>query len=678
MMTGQPANTLGHADTLYVAQLLHKGEALAKHNGSAALKKFEEAMGVAEQLNYSSGAAKAALQAGIIYTQQRSYIQAVNLLEKAKEYYAKLKDDYHLAQALKKLGDVYAARSYFRQSSDCYREAAPLLRATGQQAVLSECIDGMGSIAASVGRYKNATVYFNRSLAIKQKLNDRQGIVTTTERLAVAYMNGKQYDSALYFLEAVKLLAPGDPYLQSTVLSNQSIIYCFLKKNKQAAEMLALADKTLPAENNTDEKIKLVIARAVYSMATDDKARTKKFFDSAGSLMTGSRNPELTVAGFDYLAEMSTLKDDYKTAYHMLRQGEVFKDLYRTSNIDRMKAVVENAAELGLKEKEIQYLNLVARLKAAQISRDELQRMALLRENILKDSSLAGQQLLMEALQTETELRGRQLQNEKELSQSLSRENMLKQKMLTDEQHNRNRLWAVLSVISLLGAVIFFQYRKQRRKNAIINRQSAELEVLNKEIHHRVKNNLQVISSMLDLQSQSLKDPHATAIIKEGIQRVQSMAFIHQNLYQGSEANAVNMTEYIRMLSNHLFQTYNIREGKIRMHTDIQELKLHTDTAIPLGMILNELISNALKYAFRGREEGSIRVVMKLREQELLLQVKDNGVGLPATFDLQQANTFGYDVIKAFARKMKARMNIDGSNGTDVQIIISKFKTVQS
>jgi two-component sensor histidine kinase len=135
------------------------------------------------------------------------------------------------------------------------------------------------------------------------------------------------------------------------------------------------------------------------------------------------------------------------------------------------------------------------------------------------------------------------------------------------------------------------------------------------------------------------------------------------------------MNEYIKMLSNHLFQTYNIRTDKIHLHTQIENLNLHTDTAIPLGMILNELISNSLKYAFKGKENGDIWVTMKKTDNELLLQVKDNGVGLPAGFNPDNTSSFGYEIIKAFSQKMKARMNIDGSNGADVQIIISKFKT---
>ena len=182
---------------------------------------------------------------------------------------------------------------------------------------------------------------------------------------------------------------------------------------------------------------------------------------------------------------------------------------------------------------------------------------------------------------------------------------------------------------------------------------------------------------MLDLQSQSLNDDKATTIIKEGIQRVQSMAFIHQNLYQGNTVNSVNMNEYIQMLSNHLFQTYNIRKDRIHLHTQIENLNLHTDTAIPLGMILNELISNSLKYAFTNKSGGDIWVIMKKNNSELLLQVRDNGGGLPASFDPDSTTSFGYEIIKAFLQKMKARMNIERTDGTDVQIIISKFKTTR-
>jgi two-component system, sensor histidine kinase PdtaS len=438
---------------------------------------------------------------------------------------------------------------------------------------------------------------------------------------------------------------------------------------------MAYAEKRVDELNVPKLRVKLLAAITSYYISQKDMVMMEKYFDSTATLINESRSVEMAASGLQLLADMSSQTGDYKLAYRMMRSMNTYKDIFRTEHMDRIGAEIRNAAEADLREKQIEYLNLLNKLKEEKLSKEELQRIALLRENILKDSSLANQQLLMSAMQTESVLRNQQLEKEKELRLALSRENELKQQMLTGERKSKKLLWAGLGAMTLLGAIIFLQNRRQQKKNQIIRKQSAELEVLNKEIHHRVKNNLQVISSMLDLQSQSLQDEKAAAIIREGIQRVQSMAFIHQNLYQGNAVNSVNMQEYIRMLTTHLFQTYNIRTDKIQLHTHIEDPGLHTDTAIPLGMILNELISNALKYAFAGREKGDIWINMKKMEQGLYLEVKDNGVGLPPGFDPDTTSTFGYEIIKAFAQKMKARMHINRENGTAVQLIITKFKT---
>jgi two-component sensor histidine kinase len=474
----------------------------------------------------------------------------------------------------------------------------------------------------------------------------------------------------------VQRLAKDDAETQTDAMIDELIILSFQGKLNEAATAKTTAEKMVTQQNNPSNKIKLLVATSNYYLAQKDKEMYQKYFDSAAALISGARSAELAVAGLSQLAEMSSQNEDYTTAYRMIKMMDRYKDIFRNENMERISAEIKNTAEASLKEKEIEYLNRENNLKAEKLNKETLLRLALLRQNLLIDSSLQQQQLLTAAKEIESNLRNEKLTKEKELSQALSRENDLKQQRLNAERKNKRLLWFGIGTLALLGSIIYIQYRKQLNKNAIINKQSGELQVLNKEIHHRVKNNLQVISSMLDLQSQSLHDPKATEIIKEGIQRVQSMAFIHQNLYQGNAVNSVNMNEYIKMLSNHLFQTYNIRPYKIHLHAQIEDFNLHTDTAIPLGMILNELISNSLKYAFKGKEKGDIWITMKKNNNELLLQVKDNGVGLPAEFNTDNTSSFGYEIIKAFAQKLKARMNIDGSSGTEVQLIISKFKTV--
>ncbi len=676
LATGQlKAPVVRYEDSLLVKQYLIRGKEISEKNTTVAFSWVNKALAVSESINYSAGIASSETELGLLYFRTKGYKEALTHLEKAKPLLLNLNDEISLGIVHKTMGDIYAAQSYFRQSFDNYREATQLLRKTGQLKLLNECQDAMGNIALDFGQARGAINHFRRSLAVKTSLNDEKGIVATNAKLSRIYFSLKQYDSSLYFAREVRRLAKNDTETSADAAIDELVNLSFLGKLEEAEAVKKQAEELVAQQNNPANKMKLLAATSNYFIAMKDKENSEKYFDSAAAMIEKFRSPELAITGLNMLTEMSSQHEDYKTAYRMAKLMDRYKDIFRNENMERISAEIKNTADASLKEKEIEYLNLANKLKEQELSKEELNRMALLRENILKDSSLASQRLLMAALKTESILRNDQLAREKELSLSLSRENELKQKLLNDERRNKNMLWLGLAAVTILGGIIFYQFKKQQKKSQIINRQSAELEVLNKEIHHRVKNNLQVISSMLDLQSQSLNDERAAAIIKEGIQRVQSMAFIHQNLYQGNAVNSVNMNEYIKMLSTHLFQTYNIRTDKIQLHTQIEDLNLHTDTAIPLGMILNELISNALKYAFKGKETGDIWVTMRRNDNGLLLQVKDNGTGLDKDFDPGTSNSFGYEIIKAFCQKMKARLQVDGHSGTDVQVHIPKFKT---
>lgn len=155
----------------------------------------------------------------------------------------------------------------------------------------------------------------------------------------------------------------------------------------------------------------------------------------------------------------------------------------------------------------------------------------------------------------------------RQLNNSLLRENeILKQQQLLNDDRKRSRLlWTGISLLTMAGAVIFYQYRRQFNKNSIIEKQREDLEILNREIHHRVKNNWQVISSLLDLQSEATDDTRTAEKFQEGSQRVQSMAYIHQNLYQGESIDTIDIQQYVRMLTNNLMQSYNADADKITL-----------------------------------------------------------------------------------------------------------------
>lgn len=255
----------------------------------------------------------------------------------------------------------------------------------------------------------------------------------------------------------------------------------------------------------------------------------------------------------------------------------------------------------------------------------------------------------------------------------LSTENELQEARLSRQ---RLMLWgggAILLIVSFLLFAIYRLYRKVADQNEVIAVALEEKNVLLKEIHHRVKNNLQVVSSLLNLQSYKITDETALQAIKEGRTRVQSMSLIHQTLYRKDNLTGVNINDYLDKLCQSLFETYNITTDQISLKTDIDSLMLDVDSVVPLGLIINELITNSLKYAFPGERQGKIDIKIEETAAGLLLMVADNGIGIPDIEKVQNGDSFGYDLINAFKHKLEADLEIDNEEGTRVSLLIRNY-----
>jgi len=200
-----------------------------------------------------------------------------------------------------------------------------------------------------------------------------------------------------------------------------------------------------------------------------------------------------------------------------------------------------------------------------------------------------------------------------------------------------------------------------------------EKEVLLKEVHHRVKNNMQVISSILNLQSSYITDENALGILRESQDRIKSMSFVHESLYQSKTLSEVNFAEYIQNITRNLYHSYGRPEGGINLDFDLEEIYLNLDTSIPCGLIINEVVSNSLKYAFQGREKGLIRVELgKLSDGKLKLIVSDDGIGLPADFDIENAESLGLQLVTTLVTQISGELEIDVSNGTKFNIVFKE------
>lgn len=198
-----------------------------------------------------------------------------------------------------------------------------------------------------------------------------------------------------------------------------------------------------------------------------------------------------------------------------------------------------------------------------------------------------------------------------------------------------------------------------------------EKEVLLKEVHHRVKNNMQVISSILNLQSHYIKDTNSLNVIRESQSRIKAMASIHERLYSNDSFSKIKFSEYAENLAKDLVQTYDLGR-KIDLICSFDEVFLNLNQAIPCGLIINELISNALKYAFKGEGKGTISLSVKELESSLMLSVKDDGVGIPEEIDYLNTDSLGLQLVNTLVKQIEGELELDNTGGTNFIIRFQK------
>jgi two-component sensor histidine kinase len=210
-----------------------------------------------------------------------------------------------------------------------------------------------------------------------------------------------------------------------------------------------------------------------------------------------------------------------------------------------------------------------------------------------------------------------------------------------------------------------------------LSRSLEEKEILLKEIHHRVKNNLQVISSLLYLQSRNIQDEAIKSIFGESQMRVRSLALVHEKLYQSSDFSRIDLSDYIKNLLSHIRSSYKTTSEFIEIILELDQVYLSVDKAVPLGLILNELLSNAFKYAFpENTKDNSDRkfILIKLEtinENKLLLLVSDNGIGVPDDFDINKSNSLGLKIVTSLVTQIDGELKIKHKNDTEFSLIFS-------
>jgi len=212
-------------------------------------------------------------------------------------------------------------------------------------------------------------------------------------------------------------------------------------------------------------------------------------------------------------------------------------------------------------------------------------------------------------------------------------------------------------------------------QGATLDRQTALLhqrDIMLREIHHRVKNNMQVMSSLLSLQSRTASNPETCRMLEENQNRIQSMALLHEILYQSKDLASLDFSKYLLRMVDHLFRSYGVDQRQIRLRAELEPIGLELDDALPCGLLISEAISNALKHGFPDGHRGEIRILLQLQSATTVsLVLSDTGVGLPNNLDWTKSRSLGLRLMRALAEQLRANLDIRSQGGTEVKLVFT-------
>jgi two-component sensor histidine kinase len=639
-----------------------------------AINLFRTASGIFKRNNLPKEEGECYLSLADIYFEAGQYNRSFANYVKAQDAFYEV-SPHELALATLGVAKAQYHRGLYRFAIKNFADVVDYSVKNNDEKLTASAAEYLGVIFSIFQSNSQSKKFFTSAYTANWKLNDDKGCLRIAEKLFNLNYQDRQFDSALWYSD-ISLALAGKLHqqytLQTSHLNRIAALVRLMRLDEGRKELNQFEEIQVP-QSDLNIKIRFEVINANFYMALRENKKAVALYDSAIRHASATNTPDLLAVVYSNMADSYAEQHDYEKAFRFgLKYFDMMTNFYSNSISHLSK--IESLIKEDVANSKIKYLNSINKLKELRLLREHEIRQNLIIETRLKDSILQKEKQLHASLALENKYNAKQLGSQLQLSAMLNNESRSQKKQLQKELLLRGILITGLICLLFLGVLTGYQYRRAKVKNKIIEKQAAELQILMKEIHHRVKNNLQIISSLLDIQSLNLANNPAAQAIREGKNRVQSMAIIHQYLYHENNIRGIKVGDYIKNLSENLFSSYNINPDNIKLETDIDMLNLDVDTMIPLGLIINELFSNSLKYAFAGPEKGTIFISLKEKENCLNLMVRDNGRGFPSRNDIQQKQTFGLQLIAAFAQKLKAKLEMFNDHGAVVLMSIKKYK----
>ncbi|RFM30563.1 tetratricopeptide repeat protein [Deminuibacter soli] len=558
----------------------------------------------------------------------------------------------------------------------------------------------LGIIDDNNGKSDIAEKKYHQALDIFKVTGFKKGMASVLIRLGVVELRNGNYDKAIgRFLEALKNSeAIGDK--AGIMEANYSISWAYLdqKKNLAACEQyLNIAEQINQQIPLSSTSLNIYNNYGILFRYKKEYAKAKFYLEKGIALSDKIEYQGLNITMINNLASVYSEEGNMQKAVALqltaleksrqiknyLRELQSLNGLSRTyAKSNPMKAIgyldqaVALARNRGAHKQETRYMSNIADLYKAQGKYKEAYETKAREHEITDSFFYQAISHNIESLKAEYEL-----EKSKARIKELSYISSQKQLELQQSTLVRNITFGGIIVLVIILAMLYNQYRIKQRNNREMHEKNASLEQLVnekewllKEIHHRVKNNLQIAISLLNTQSVYLNSEEAVAAIQQSGHRMQAMALIHQKLYQTDNMALLNMPNFVHELADYLRESFNTGY-RIQFHVDIDPIELEISQTIPIGLILNETITNAIKYAFPDNAKGVIYIRMREDEEDFItLEIQDTGKGLPYNFNDEDMHAMGMRLIKVLTQQLEGQLSFTNENGLLIRLEFMRSK----
>lgn len=599
--------------------------------------------------------ARATAYRGIYKTPlQTTFMDKVNDLQTASDLYHKLGNTEAEINVLTDLGYMLVVSGQLEEAKTVFQKALDLAEAIGFPYTHYN-IDALAMVNMYQGKFGEPLRYAIQTIKVAESRRDSIGWGSFYARLSDMYgLEGREKEQhELTQKAADRFIIARDPVVFG-VLSNIVARMCGEGHAEEALNLVQDVLKKVNGFSNVSERFNYYNALATCYTFLDRFDLAEKSIntmDSLENLAELVRGPLQRGLVHDQFAQLYLKKKEYGKA------KEYFEKLISFP-------VVMNQ-------------NLNSRIYACQ--------WLLHIDSIMRDNASMALHYKKYAQLLDSNFRVTKIRQAEELRVSYETEEKENQIAILNEQASQAAMvlkvtLAGIAAVLIIAVLLYRQNRLRRKNNKLITEKNEQLEQLItdrewllKEIHHRVKNNLQIVMSLLNSQAVFINNDAALTAIQDSKRRVYAMSLIHQKLYQSDNIASIAMPGYVNELVSHVQDSLATR-NRIKFEEDIEALNLDVSQAIPLGLIINECLVNAIKYAFPDGRNGMVRISLQRDDAGLLvLNIVDNGIGLPTDIDLKKNNSLGLGLVQGLTKQLKGRFNITSGNGLHITISFAEL-----